>query len=475
MKIMKIMLKNFLVLMLSAIILVPSVAHGLDLKGDVVRVGLFYGSSSKSEYLVSGNNLALYSGNTILWSGGTNMRVYKTQYTYISPQGEKSYEDALNYGRAVYYKNGSYYPASLEDYGEGFSQAPGNNIIYTSDRGETIIIESSQDTTLESQGGTVSINGTKYRDKINIFYDGNNLVAVNVIEADNYLRGVIAKEMPSSWPLEALKAQAVVARAYVATNMNKHATQGFNVCATTHCQVYGGYSAETTSTNKAVDETAARLMYYGGRPAEGYFHSASGGKTENSGNIWNDHLPYLVGVEDPYSLGSPFDTWTAKISPVQMKLLLSGNGINIGDVTGVKITKTTENGRALELTIYGTKGTHILQKDRIRIFFGAAAIKSTYFTLEAGQASTGNNIQPEIPKNDGSLGSIFISLKSLVDAQTTFDNSKDSSESIGTLVFNGKGYGHGVGMSQYGARGMALEGLDYRDILRHYFKGIEIY
>lgn len=469
---MKSTIKNIFVLILASILFLPAtLSYGQGLGSNLIRVGLFYGASSRADYAVSGLDLFLSERDSPLWNSRSSAwSVGKAGNVYVSSRGERSYEDALYDGDAVYYKDGYFYPASLVDSGQGFSPLSGNNILISSDRGDRLIIGSSQDLTIKSSDGIIALNNTKYRDGLNIFYEGANLAAVNVIGMDNYLKGVIAKEMPASWPIEALKAQAVVAKGYAVTNMHKHTSQGFNVCATTHCQVYGGYSAETPSTNKAVDETTGVLMYHGGKPAEGYFHSSSGGRTENSGNIWNNQLPYLVGVDDPYSLGTPYDKWTASVSHGDIQRLLASNGLNIGSVTGAKISKTTENGRALELIIYGTSGNHVLQKDRIRIFFGANTLKSTYFTLEDGSTQSSAS---DVPKNDGTLNSIYKSLSAVIDAEKAA--SIGSFGTSGSLVFNGKGFGHGVGMSQYGAKTMAGEGHNYKEILKHYFMGIDIY
>lgn len=425
--------KKIIVMLMSILLFLPGAsAYGLNKQNGNVRVGLYYGTTVKNSYSITGKNLALYEGDRLIWESGS---------------------DQIEVSRTAD--------------GDALLELEGGDIFFRTDQGETYGIDSDERISLESQDGILAVNGQKYRDGLNFILQGSGIAAINLVEEENYLKGVIAKEMPASWPEEALKAQAVVARNYLATNQYKHQSQAFNVCATTHCQVYGGYAAETASTNRAVERTQGELIYYKGSPAEGYFHSTSGGRTENSENVWNNALPYLLGVDDPYSVGNPYDEWTLNMSLSSIKLLLANNGINIGNIRDVAISKTSQNGRALALTIYGTSGNHVLEKDRIRIFFGANNLKSTYFTLEGG-AKKENLIQ--IPENDGSLNSIYKSLNALIDQE-----GMDQTSQGGDLIFKGKGYGHGVGMSQYGAKKMAEEGYNYKEILKHYFTNVDIY
>ena len=453
------------VLLLTALVLLVLPVNQAQAAGrynETLRVGLFYGTSAKSSYTISGSNLRIMAGGqNLVDSRASRLEVKMAESVYISDNGERNYEDALGAQGMVYYDGSRFYAASTSDglgdtvkYDGLLLQIPG---------GESLIVDKASAVTLESSDGIIGIDGSKYRESLEFTGEGYAIRAINLIGVDNYLKGVVAKEMPASWNEEALRAQAVVARNYVATNQNKHASQGFHICGSTHCQVYGGYGAETARTNAAVEATAGELMYYGGAVVEGYFHSSSGGRTENSENLWSAALPYLVGVEDAYSTGTPYDNWETSFTLTEIKALLANNGVNIGDVTGLSITKTTENGRAYEVTIQGTSGKHVLQKDRIRIFFGGERLKSTYFTIENSGSSS-----REVPSNNGSLSSIWTSLKALVDLQG------GSTKTGSTITFKGKGYGHGVGMSQYGAQNMAKAGYNYQAILKHYFTGVDV-
>lgn len=434
---------------------------------DQIRVGLYYGSSARSSYNITGSRLLVYADGQLIWeTGASALTLSKNSLVYASDQPQTSYASAISPEGMAYYDGSAYYSASSQ--GDLGYAAKTTGLLLEANTGESLILEGTL--TIESADGIVGINGVKYRDSLDFYAEGSGIAAVNNIRTENYLKGVIAKEMPASWDLEALKAQAIVARNYVATNQGKHSSQGFNICATTHCQVYGGYGAETQRTNAAVEATSGELMYYKGRPAEGYFHSTSGGKTESSGNIWSASLPYLVGVEDSYSQGTPYDNWSVSITLGEIRALLANNGVNIGEVTGVGITKVTENDHALELTIYGSSGRHVLQKDRIRIFFGGERLKSTYFTLENASSRPGVTV----PQAGTTLSSVFRALNAVMDAESQ-GNQNTNIATGNTVVFNGKGYGHGVGLSQYGAQNMAKLGNTYREILKHYFRGIDIY
>ncbi len=435
-----------------------------------IRVGLFYGSSAKSTYRVEGSSLAVSLDGQRIWDSGASRISASKATIYYSSNSSSSYDAALSSGNLVYYRNGAYYPASFSQE-SGYERSISVDIVFEADNGRSLAVQNSQTLYIEGSDFFVSIEGTKYRGTANIFHNGKNLIAVNVVDLEDYLKGVVPKEMPASWNIEALKAQAVVARNYAVSNSNKHLADGFNVCNTIHCQVYGGYSAENASTNQAVEQTRNELMYYGGRVVEGYFHSSSGGKTESSENIWNHRVEYLRGVEDSYSLGSPYDNWTVTMSSNDIRLRLSQNGINIGDIHSLAITKSSENGRALELTIYGSQGSYTLLKERIRTVLGSNQFRSIYFTLSGANASAVTIIPAP---NKSSLDSIFASLSMVMDKQNPSILLQNNSVSGSTFTFQGKGYGHGVGMSQYGAKGMAERGFRYDQILMHYFTGVTV-
>ncbi|TLM97963.1 SpoIID/LytB domain-containing protein, partial [bacterium] len=198
--------------------------------------------------------------------------------------------------------------------------------------GPVVIREASQDTgnlvTLNSytpNGGSEKTVNKKYRGNIEFRVAGGSVVAVNEVLLDEYIYGVVAREMSESWPAEALKAGAVAARSYVSANPNKHLNEGYNLCSGTHCQVYKGNNPSIPNVKAAVDATKGEVIVQPGqdRPLDAVYHSNSGGHTENNENVWGKTAaPHLRGKPDPYSLKNGAANWsyTTTIDDVSAKL-----------------------------------------------------------------------------------------------------------------------------------------------------------
>ncbi len=159
----------------------------------------------------------------------------------------------------------------------------------------------------------ISVNGRKYRGAVEITFEADGLRAVNHVNIEQYLYGVVPKEMPHKWPKPALMAQAVAARTYALYIKHKSGEKSYDVLSTTASQVYGGYDAEKTETNQATDETYGQVLSYDSRLIIAYFHSNSGGHTEDAKNVWSADIPYLKGIPDPYSNQTCDASW--EISP----------------------------------------------------------------------------------------------------------------------------------------------------------------
>ena len=368
--------------------------------------------------------------------------------------------------------------------------------------------------------GIITLSDRGYRGAIEVgVYTGSTLTAVNVVEMDDYLYGVVASEMPASWPEEALKAQAVAARTYALSRLHAHEDSGYQLCDGTNCQVYKGYGNESESTNQAVDATSGQVMLYGGEPINAVFCSSSGGFTENAENVWTEAVPYLRGV--PELNETDAKEWTVTFSEADINQRISGDGI--GTVVDIEISSADEtSGRIQEICIVGTNGTKVLQKDEIKTFFG---IDSRMFTING----VGSPLEQQraVPEEDmmvdetatnvdeidwdallqdalqstqtvgddyiiGTTGNNEALLEALEqNARKTAENTVSRSDvsyqitshtpttgstdnGSGVYVFEGRGWGHGVGMSQAGAKGMAEMGYGYQDILLHYYTDITI-
>lgn len=269
-------------------------------------------------------------------------------------------------------------------------------------------------------------NGRRYRGKVSLYMSGAKLYVVNELPFEDYLKGVVPSEMPASWPLEALKVQAVCARNYAYNFCLKPDHSCFNIGSTDGYQVYIGYEQETERSNQAVDQTRGMMAIYNDKPINAYFHSTSGGMTENSESVWSSAVPYCRAVESPGEEESPHFAWSRYIEYAELKSNLSDLTGDIGDIVGFKSIKKGVSGRVKTCEIKGTKGVKVLDGGDVMFALG---LRSSWFDL------------------------IFIT---------------------GGVVACGRGWGHGVGMSQYGSKAMAVSGKNYIDIVKHYFKGVQV-
>ncbi len=333
----------------------------------------------------------------------------------------------------------------------------------------------------------INLNGKYYRGSIKLVKNNSNYFIINHVSLEEYLYGVVPREIPSSAPLEALKAQAIAARSYSLNNLNKHIKDGYNLCDSTHCQVYGGYSAEKESTNQAVDDTKGIIMQYNDKVVDAVFHSSSGGYTESSENVWGSKIPYLVAVKDPFSLNAPNSNWNITFTNSVIVNNLKNNNIQIQDLIDIQVLDRTESGRVKTIKVIASDKTVLLSGDKFRSIMGNSNFKSTLFSIQK-KYDTDEVMKSTLSKNgieeiDISSNTLMVLSKDGIknlDNSSIFvlDNIGKSNINIDTQVasfsFVGKGYGHGVGMSQYGAIEMAKEGYNYEQILQYYYKDIKI-
>lgn len=328
----------------------------------------------------------------------------------------------------------------------------------------------------------ISVDGKKYRGEIIIRrYTGSDMTVINYLGLDEYLYGVLPKEMSGDWPIEALKAQAVAARNYAVANVHKHAEYGFDVCSTIDCQVYGGYGVEKPRSNMAVDETTGTILTYDGKIVTAFFHSNSGGRTENSENIWSISLPYIRGVDDEFSIGAPNSAWTKIYTPAQIQNILNSNGMSIGSITNIYAEEYSENGRVLSLKIEDSSKEITLLKEKTRALFGYYDIKSMCFDLTTDvdlyvQGVEADSLTKKSLNKVSILSADGVSKTTPGKTYKVFDgDGYTTTDGVPSqYIFSGKGWGHGLGMSQWGARKMAELGYTYEDILKHYYTGTTI-
>lgn len=316
--------------------------------------------------------------------------------------------------------------------------------------------------------------------------DGDNLTVVGLVDLEDYIRGIVPYEMSNTWPLEALKAQAVVARSYTVTNLNRHSDYHFDICNTTCCQVYLGVNRANELTDQAVDETEGEFAWYDGEVIQAFYHSSDGGATENSENVWRAELPYLRGVEDPYEAlienQIPLYHYTKTYTGKQLQQRLQARGVDCAEIVDVQITQTTPTGNVYSVTLTDANGeAFTFSKDNARIYLGTSSLRFSLAGSGDGIELTGGESLDRfsgswIINGDGELErvrteNVYAVTGDGVEAiEPDFTGSTD-----GVFVFEGTGSGHNVGMSQWGAYAMAMEGYTYEEILKFYYTGVEIY
>lgn len=344
-----------------------------------------------------------------------------------------------------------------------------------------------------SDGDKVLTIGTKqYRGRLEIgSYGKNSVTAVNVIAIDDYLYGVVPAEMPSLWPEEALKAQAVVARTYAVhkggVGGDSKASNPYQLNDTTASQVYKGYQGEVTTTNQAVDKTSEEYIYYNGQLIDATFFSTSGGATNNSEDVWSGVVPYLRGVSDRYELEPEKKPWILTFTKEDIASKLSAKGKSVGAITSVKEGERLDSGYLRTLDIKGKEGSITLEKEAVRNYFGAPSAKYKVISSKTipdqvtvlskgGKATTTRISSSSILSASGTVAGKDTSMEQfVVMGKDNFSNyPKEVPKKTDTYYFAGMGYGHGVGMSQSGAKGMAKEGYSYKEIIKHYYTGVEI-
>lgn len=413
-------------------------ADAIDPKYETVKVGLSYSSTAKSQVTLS--SASGFYGGYMNGSAFVNLYPLGATTLTITPAGVGAVSINGTVSNTV---------------GGNFAVSPVN--------------------------GVVSIDGKNYRGGVEFIPDSNGrLTVINFVNINDYIAAVVGKEMSPTWNIEALKAQAVCARSYAVTTWNRHSSLGFNLCATQDCQTYLGMSGETESTIRAANETKDQLLMYNGSVVQALYSSSNGGSIGYAKYVWGNDVPYLQAGPDPYeaNTGNPRASWSVDLTKADIKKKLANASVNIGEITDFKVTGADEYGRTYEVTIYGTNGTHVLKNDKTRSFFG---LYSQRYSI----TPKGSSSQPPVVKVMGSDSSAdltwFIAMGSKVSLGLGSDYYSISSSgkqlhtgsvaNANSWVINGSGWGHGLGLSQYGAKGMADQGFTYDQILTFYYKG----
>ena len=340
--------------------------------------------------------------------------------------------------------------------------------------------------------------------------NGGSLTVVNILGFEDYIKGVVPHEMSNSWPVEALKAQAVAARSYALSLGSQHSNYHFDICAETHCQAYSGRTRAGSNSDAAVDQTAGQVALWNGKVAQTFYYSSNGGASESSSTVWGSNqanYPYLVGKADPYEAASGVkNDWSRSFSSDTLVSKLRELGYNVGSaITSVAVTSLTGSGNPRMVTFTDNNGKNfsINTKDVIqkmlylpsyRYGFDTAAVEQQ---PSAGAVLSVNGTAVDglagLYAVDGSGNVIPVDESAYVITgggetkpigQWGGTGGSGGSSGLGTLTsttgkngtftFTGKGWGHNVGMSQWGAYAMAKQGYTGVEILQFYYTGITV-
>lgn len=276
-----------------------------------------------------------------------------------------------------------------------------------------------------SKSPAIYLNGRKFRGAVDIIRQQNKkLLAVNHLHVEDYICGVLYHEVAPWWPIEALKAQAIVARTFALYQSKKNAHKDYDLVSTVYSQVYGGSTSERGRTSKAVRLTKNQVLTYKGKIFPTFYHATCAGHTQNASCLWKINLPALRGRECQFCQRSPHFRWKKKVSLQSIEEALESANFKVGLIDTIKIVDRDISGRITELEINSTLGSVRVDANRFRLAVGPNIIKSTNFDLEIARRQ---------------------------------------------VYFEGLGWGHGVGMCQWGTFFMARNRFNVEQILGYYY------
>lgn len=273
----------------------------------------------------------------------------------------------------------------------------------------------------------IRVNGRDYSAALELVRNGDGMAVVDELSLEEYVAGVLQAEAGDRWPREALRAQAVVARTYAAYHRLIGAGKPYHLVASTANQLYGGRVAVASPVWSAAQDTVGQVLRWEGELFPAFYHTESGGYTEDPRLVFAArNMPALRPVVCPFSMGSPHFYWNLDVKLTELSEMLRRGGVDVGLVTAIEVTERTPSLRAVVVTVRGRQGVARLRGNDFRRLVGYDTLKSTLFAVAVdGQAAR----------------------------------------------FAGRGYGHGVGLCQWGARGMADQGYSARHILEFYYPG----
>lgn len=320
----------------------------------------------------------------------------------------------------------------------------------------------------------IKINNKRYRGYLTFDTVDKQLAAINNVGLEEYLYGVVPREMPSTFSYEALKAQAVAARSYAVCSVTRNKDKSFDLYDTVSSQVYGGFDAERDNVRKAVDETRGQILLSEGKVVNATYSSSNGGYTADANDVWGAKYKCLISKEDKYSINEPNYNWNFEINANDLINGLKKQGINVNSINQIYVKENNNSKRVKTVAIMDGAKEVLVNNNKFKNAIGANKFKSSMYTIEASGVSTAT----QAPEND-SDGEVTVLFE---DGVAVFISSEASEKASPSPVISadakikiaGHGWGHGVGLSQWGANNMAKAGLKYDEILKFYYDGAEI-
>lgn len=419
---------------------------------------------------------------------------------------------------------------------------------------------------VRASGNVISCGQYSYEGELVLRAVNSDLQVINRLDIEKYLRGVLGYEVNPNWPLEALKAQAVISRTYALAQLGRHNSQGYDVCTGDHCQIYKGTAVHNPNTDRAIAQTMGKALIWNGALAQTFFCSDNGGASSDVKDVWGKPIPYLIVRKEPYPSDSPKSNWQTTLTAREIENAIAKKGIHVGMLKSMEISRRDSAGRPVGLTFKGTSGTATLPTSQFRMAVGAKNVRSTFFEFApiseqsyiteqrhpAQTVSVTKNATPAVgsfksaDKNSYSTELLTqeeqVQLNALIEQNvftlderidmlshperrryylertlgktTTVAEEKTKSHrrarrkkkkhkieevqpekvevvekpaestyrvgpssvdlTSGTVTLYGKGWGHGVGLSQYGAKAMAEHGWSVEKILEYYYPGTKL-
>lgn len=362
-----------------------------------------------------------------------------------------------------------------------------NNTVVEGDR---FLISVKRSASMEREDRLVEVNNRRYRGVVEVYrtQGATGVTAVNVLPVDDYIYGLLVRELSPEWPENGLKAQAVAVRTFALYHVGKHKNDGFDLCASRDCAVYEGQIAEDTRLLKAINDTRGIILTYQGYLAAALYHLSSGGHTEDSETVISKSYPYLRGVPD-VDQTSPYYQWQKKLSPAELEGLLKSNGYSIGTLSAIELSLRTAppvkaadrgiSGRIRTITFIGKDGVVALSGEKIQQIL---SVPSSLFDIKIAVPlpSIDSNITDSYGDRDEKQ--IQINLPPSVSGGLLTDRPgihRITGQKNETIFIDGFGWGHGLGLSQWGAKAMAEKAINpgsdyYISILKYYYQGIKI-